>query len=140
VRSAPTAQPESQREESAADARLQPVRINGDPNQLTTVIDNLLSNAIKYTRRAAESPFLAADEDQVTLEVADNGPGIDPDERGRVFEPFYRGRAPYVGTSGQRLGHHRQAVVEAHHGRIEFSDSPLGQGACVRAVPLSRAA
>jgi two-component system sensor histidine kinase GlrK len=126
------------------DARLQPVRINGDANQLTTVIDNLLSNAIKYTPPTGRiTVSLAADEEQVTLEVADNGPGIDPDERGRVFEPFYQGRAPYVGhVQGTGLGLTiARQYVEAHHGRIEFSDSPLGRGACVRVqFPLSRAA
>jgi len=126
------------------DARLQPVRINGDPNQLTTVIDNLLSNAIKYTPPSGRiTVSLAADDGQVTLEVADNGPGIDPDERGRVFEPFYQGRATYVGhVQGTGLGLTiARQYVEAHHGRIEISDSPLGRGACVRVqFPLSRAA
>lgn len=126
------------------DARLQPVSINGDQNQLRTVVDNLLSNAIKYTPpHGMIAVSLATNGDQVTLEVADNGPGIDPDERASVFEPFYQGRAPYVGhVQGTGLGLTiAKQYVEAHDGRIEICDSPLGRGACVRVeFPQSRAA
>ncbi len=126
------------------DARLQPVNINGDQNQLRTVVDNLLSNAIKYTPpHGTIAVSLAAEGDQVTLEVADNGPGIDPDERASVFEPFYQGRAPYAGhVQGTGLGLTiAKQYVEAHDGRIEICDSPLGRGACVRVrFPQSPAA
>jgi two-component system sensor histidine kinase GlrK len=77
---------------------------------------------------------LATEGDQVTLEVADDGPGIDADERTSVFEPFYQGRAPYVGhVQGTGLGLTiAKQYVEAHDGRIEICDSPLGRGTCVR--------
>lgn len=117
------------------DARLQAASIHGDHNQLRTVVDNLLSNAIKYTpAHGTIAVSLTAGGEQVTLEVADNGPGIDPDERASVFQPFYQGRAPYVGhVQGTGLGLTiAKQYVEAHNGRIEICDSPLGRGACVR--------
>jgi two-component system sensor histidine kinase GlrK len=126
------------------ETRLQPVRLAGDPAQLRIVVDNLLSNAIKYTPPHGKiSVSLTADDADVTLEVADNGPGVDPDERERVFEPFYQGRAPYVGhVQGTGLGLTiARQYVESHHGRIEILDSPLGRGACVRLrLPLSQVA
>jgi two-component system sensor histidine kinase GlrK len=117
------------------DARLSPVNVRGDANQLRTVVDNLLSNAIKYTPQHGRiAVSLATEGDQVTLEVADDGPGIDADERTSVFEPFYQGRAPYVGhVQGTGLGLTiAKQYVEAHDGRIEICDSPLGRGTCVR--------
>lgn len=126
------------------DARLVPASIRGDANQLRTVVDNLLSNAIKYTpQHGTIAVSLAAEGEQVTLEVADDGPGIDPDERASVFEPFYQGRAPYVGhVQGTGLGLTiAKQYVEAHDGRIEICDSPLGHGACVRVrFPQAQAA
>ncbi len=126
------------------DAQLAPVSIQGDANQLRTVVDNLLSNAIKYTPpHGTIAVALATEGDQITLQVADDGPGIDPDERTSVFDPFFQGRAPYVGhVQGTGLGLTiAKQYVEAHDGRIEVCDSPLGRGACLRVrFPQSRAA
>jgi two-component system sensor histidine kinase GlrK len=117
------------------DAQLAPATLQGDQAQLRILVDNLLSNAVKYTPAHGRIVVsLAADGGDVTLEVADNGPGIDADERERVFEPFYQGRAPYQGHvqgTGLGLAIARQ-YAEAHAGSIDIADSPLGQGACVR--------
>ncbi|MBV8379360.1 MAG: two-component sensor histidine kinase [Paucibacter sp.] len=58
---------------------------------LTAIVKNLVDNAIRYTPpggRVDLSAFLDAQE--AVLRVQDNGPGIPPDERERVFDPFYR--------------------------------------------------
>ncbi|HEY7378518.1 MAG TPA: HAMP domain-containing sensor histidine kinase, partial [Steroidobacteraceae bacterium] len=88
------------------DAQLAPATLQGDQAQLRILVDNLLSNAVKYTPAHGRIVVsLASSGADVTLEVADNGPGIDADERGRVFEPFYQGRAPYQGhVQGTGLG------------------------------------
>ena len=117
------------------DSVIAPAVLQGDQGQLSILVDNLLSNAVKYT--PAHGKILVrvtSDGPEVTLEVADNGPGIDPDERERVFEPFYQGRARYHGHvqgTGLGLAIARQ-YAEAHDGSIDIADSPLGQGACVR--------
>ena len=117
------------------DSLIAPAVVQGDQGQLRILVDNLLSNAMKYTPAHGKILVrLAADGPDVTLEIADNGPGIDPDERQRVFEPFYQGRAPYQGHvqgTGLGLAIARQ-YAEAHDGSIDIADSPLGQGACVR--------
>src|SRR5262249_21390533 len=113
------------------DSVIAPAVLQGDQGQLRILVDNLLSNAVKYT--PAHGKILVRfrnDGPEVTLDVADNGPGIDPDERERVFEPFYQGRAPYQGHvqgTGLGLATARQ-YAEAHDGSIDISDSPLGQG------------
>ncbi len=117
------------------DSLIAPAVLQGDDGQLRILVDNLLSNAMKYTPAHGKIRVrLAADGPDVTLEIADNGPGIDADERQLVFEPFYQGRAPYQGHvqgTGLGLAIARQ-YAQAHDGSIDIADSPLGQGACVR--------
>ena len=97
--------------------------VDGDPRRLHQVAVNLLSNAIKFTpahgvidvRTASEGAF-------AVLEVADNGPGIPPDEIDHVFERFWRGRdARYTSGSGIGLAVVAE-LVRAHHGRVEVSN------------------
>ena len=59
------------------------------------------------------------------LEVEDEGPGIDPDERGRVFEPFFQGRAARaLGVKGTGFGLAIVAeCVANHHGKVEVLQS-----------------
>ena len=96
--------------------------LQGDVEKLRVVIDNLLSNAIKY------SPFggtivlrLARHKDQAVIEVIDGGPGIPPEDRERIFDPFYRGKnAAIAGVKGTGLG---LAIVrdyvEMHQGTVK---------------------
>jgi len=64
----------------------------------------------------------------VEVEVADTGPGIAAEDRGRVFEPFFRGGADASRTGeGAGLGLAiSRAIVEAHGGRIWLEDAALG--------------
>ena len=69
-----------------------------------------------------------ADGGRVTIRVDDDGPGIDPAERERVFDRFHRsepGRDRHSGGSGLGLAIAR-SIVELHDGRIWIEDSPLG--------------
>jgi len=70
------------------------------------------------------------------VEIADNGPGIDEDVRGRVFEPFFTTKPVGVGT-GLGLSVSYFIVTERHHGTISVSSMP-GSGTCfVIRLPLS---
>ena len=67
------------------------VRVSVDSIELTTLIKNLVDNAIRYSPDGGRVNLaVRATGNQVLLTVADNGPGISPHERVRVFDPFYR--------------------------------------------------
>ncbi|MCA1988966.1 MAG: HAMP domain-containing protein [Desulfarculus sp.] len=104
-----------------------PVTAAVDPGRLRQVVANLLDNALKYTPAGGRVALaLEPAGDGVRLCVDDSGPGITPEERGRVFERLYRGDKSR-GQRGMGLGLSLvKAVVEAHGGRVEAQDSPLG--------------
>jgi len=93
----------------------------GDPEKLRVVIDNLLSNAIKYSPVGGTVVLrLAKYKENAVIEVIDDGPGIPPEDRDRIFDPFYRGKsATKSGAKGTGLG---LAIVrdyvEMHHGSV----------------------
>ena len=58
---------------------------------LTTLVRNLVDNAIKYTPAGGRVDLsVSAGEDGIVVRVSDSGPGIAPDERAHVLEPFHR--------------------------------------------------
>lgn len=110
-----------------------------DGERLRVVLDNLLSNAIKFSPPGATIALTWKTEDgHVVLEVADQGPGVAAEDRERIFDPFYQGRAlgeSAVKGSGLGLSIAREHVL-AHGGRIELMPGP---GARFRVVlPLSQ--
>ena len=118
----------------------------GDPHQLQQVLLNLLTNAQQALRAApgAREVTLTTQYDpaqhQITLAVADTGPGIPLALQARIFEPFFTTKPPGVGTGlGLPLC---RGIVEAHGGTLEVT-SALGHGATFRltlpvgAVPTS---
>ncbi|MEX3825118.1 ATP-binding protein, partial [Paraburkholderia sp. BR14262] len=67
------------------------VRVSVDSIELTTLIKNLVDNAIRYTPDGGRVNLAVRETGtQALLTVTDNGPGIAPHERARVFDPFYR--------------------------------------------------
>ncbi|MGB5278632.1 MAG: ATP-binding protein, partial [Gammaproteobacteria bacterium] len=105
------------------------VRLKGDRAQLTTVVDNLLSNAIKHSPKNSRIQIsLTEDSKNARLDVIDNGPGIDPDDEMRIFEPFYQGSDPPQGSvSGTGLGLAiANRYVLLHHGSINVVKSTGG--------------
>jgi len=91
------------------------------------ILDNLLSNAIKYSPdRALISIKLYKDQGDAVFEVLDEGPGIPPSEREKIFEAFYRGAdAPIAAIKGSGLGLSIvKEYVQLHKGAIEVLDGP----------------
>ena len=109
---------------------LAPLVVVGDHEKIRTVIDNLLSNAIKYSPRKGAVEIAVTEQDGfAVLDVADHGPGIAPEERERVFDSFYSGKAPVDGKvkgSGLGLAIAREYAI-AQSGRIEVLDRGDGQ-------------
>ena len=116
------------------------VFIEADFEKVRIMFDNLVSNAAKFAPEGSAVVIEArAIGEQLLLEVADDGPGIPPADRERVFDPFYRGR----NTSGGRLpgsGIGLSIVrdyAQAHGGTVEVVDDPAHAGARLRVtLPL----
>jgi signal transduction histidine kinase len=101
-----------------------PVAIDGD--RLTMVLINLFDNAIKHGRQGGRIDVNAAlDEPRVvTLAIDDDGPGIPPADRDRIFALGARGASPAPG-SGIGLAFVRM-MLERIGGRVEIGDAPHG--------------
>ena len=102
------------------------------------VLINLLDNAVKYTPPGSPIRLSAwATEGAVTIEVADQGPGLPPGEEQRIFEKFYRlPHATSPGGAGLGLTICR-GIVAAHGGRMWAANRP-GGGTVVRfTLPLT---
>ncbi|WP_447412378.1 ATP-binding protein, partial [Clostridium perfringens] len=80
-----------------------PLVVTGDATGIKAIIGNLVGNALKYAGDAAVT--LTREGDHARIDVRDHGPGIDPDDLDRVFEPFFRGeRSRNRDTGGIGLG------------------------------------
>jgi two-component system sensor histidine kinase KdpD len=89
-----------------------------DPVLFEQVLINLLENAVRHTPAGTPIAITArADTEQVILEIADRGPGIETESLERVFEKFHRGPEASAGGVGLGLAICR-GIVEAHGGRI----------------------
>ncbi len=80
--------------------------VEADPLALEQVLRNLLENAARHSRAGARVEVTAeAAEQEVVVSVLDGGPGLDPEDLERVFEPFYRSQAAIrAGVPGAGLG------------------------------------
>ncbi|HEX4786510.1 MAG TPA: ATP-binding protein [Candidatus Sulfotelmatobacter sp.] len=118
--------------------RKHPIEISAPPNlplvkmdleRITEVISQLLDNAGKYS--PADAPIhisMELEDSEVTISVADQGPGIDEMEQEMIFEKFYRGRDQRMLMPGSGMGLPiAKAIVEFHGGKIGVI-SQLGRG------------
>ena len=102
------------------------VTINGDESQLRRLVTNMLDNALKYVPPGGHIGITL--EPGPVLVVADDGPGIDPRDRDRIFERFYRGRTSGGETSGSGLGLALAHAIAERHGLELTLDDPVSDG------------
>ncbi len=105
-------------------------RLTGDPDRLAQALRNLIRNAVEHT--AAPDGLVRLQVDLaglgVRFSVSDDGPGIDPAERERIFERFHRvdgARNRAAGGAGLGLAI-VQAIAEAHGGRVRAVTAATG--------------
>lgn len=111
--------------------------VDADPSLLRRVLDNLLDNAAKFSE--PDSPItiearVSPDQQQLVIDVRDQGIGIAPADQERIFEPFFRAdRSRTRGTGGVGLGLVlARRIVEAHGGSITVDSQPdRGSHFCV---------
>jgi two-component system sensor histidine kinase GlrK len=120
-------------------ADMQQITLRADFEKLRVMLDNLLSNAIKFSPPGGTISLSGrVIRDEVLIDIADEGPGIAPQERALVFEPFYRGEhAADALVKGTGIG---LSVVREHAhmhgGKVEIMESE--RGAHVRiTLPIS---
>ncbi len=104
----------------AARARFHPLRIE-------QVLTNLLGNAIRYARQggSVEVATRALTGGGVEVAVVDDGPGVPPEQRERIFRPWVRGPEAVDGGLGLGLAICKR-IVEAHGGTIAVGEAPGG--------------
>ena len=115
-------------------------RVLGDRDQLERLVRNLGENAARHAK-ATVAMSLMQDGDEVVLTVDDDGPGIQPTERERVFERFVRldeARARDAGGTGLGLSIVRE-VTMLHRGTVAISQGPLGGARFQVRLPRSSA-
>jgi signal transduction histidine kinase len=118
------------------DARV--VAVDGDAGELARAVSNLVDNATHFATSLVHVT-LSTDHDTARVVVDDDGPGIPPPDRERVFERFTRlddSRARHQGGSGLGLAVVR-SIVTRHHGRVRSDDSPIGGARFVVEFPAS---
>ncbi len=106
--------------------------VHADPDRLNQVLFNLIDNGIKYGRACGVVTVSGRplDNGKVEVCVRDDGPGIPPEARARVFERFYRvdkARSREQGGTGLGLAIVKHVVL-AHGGQVRV-ESEMGQGA-----------
>ncbi len=107
------------------------VYILGDRDALRTMLGNLIDNAIRYTPPGGKVDVgVHIQQENVCLEVIDNGPGIPVEERERVMDRFYRRAGQLQSGSGLGLSIVK-AVVDRHKGNIRF-EAPQSGGLSVK--------
>ncbi len=115
-------------------AKRQTLSVQVDDPELTVLVDrlrfeqvliNLLSNAQRYTPASGRLDVgITEAENEVVIAVSDSGPGVPPEQRELIFEPFYRGDRSGLGL-GLAIA---KSVVELHSGRIWVEDGAGGTG------------
>ncbi len=117
-----------------------PITVLGDEERLRQVLANLVTNAVEHTSTGATVTIALAETDGwAQLVVADDGPGMSPDDVAKAFERFHRAdpsRSRRQGGSGLGLSI-VAAIVEAHGGTVGLT-SELGHGTVVAVrLPLA---
>ena len=124
----------------ALDAPADAMTVSADRGRLRQALSNLVGNAIKYAPTGTPITVRAERQNGLfRIAVSDHGPGIPREERGHMFEKFFRGRG--VGaTPGAGLGLSiARSLVVLHGGTLQYEDTPGGGSTFVVRLPVESA-
>src|SRR5712692_5442835 len=124
----------------ALDAPADIMTVSADRGRLRQALNNLVGNAIKYAPTGTPITVRAERQNgRFRIAVSDHGPGIPPEERGHMFEKFFRGSG--VGaTPGAGLGLSiARSLVALHGGTLDYEDTPGGGSTFVVRLPAESA-
>jgi two-component system sensor histidine kinase TctE len=110
-----------------------PLAIRGDAARLRELLDNLLDNAVRYSREGGRITVRVRSAPAPAVEVSDDGPGIPPAERERVFERFHRLLGSTQEGSGLGLAI-AQEIARLHGGEITLREDADGVGSTFSAA------
>lgn len=104
--------------------------VNADPTKIKQVFLNLTDNSIKYTPQGGTvTVSLTREGENVVFAVTDNGVGISPETRAKLFEKFSRGEGGKMNTGGSGLGLYlAKQIAIAHKGDVIIESEGLGKG------------
>ncbi len=103
--------------------------VNADSVKLKQVFLNLTDNSIKYTQKGFVKISLKREGGTIVFSVTDNGMGISPETRTKLFEKFSRGEGGKTNTGGSGLGLYlAQQIARAHKGDVTIESEGLGKG------------
>ena len=99
-----------------------------DADQISQVLSILLHNAVSYTPEGGKIALsLSFQKEHFLLSVADNGIGISDEEKGKIFDRFYRAEKARSTKGHFGLGLSiAYEIVKAHHGTLSAADAPGG--------------
>lgn len=115
--------------------------IEFESRQLEVLLFELAANALRYTPRGGRVRLHAfASGSMMAILVEDSGPGVAADEREKIFELCYRGRAGRSAGQGAGIGLSvAVGILRRHHGRIDVISKQDGGSTFVVAIPLKQA-
>ncbi len=110
--------------------------VNVDPTKIKQVFLNLTDNSIKYTHdNGTVEVSLKRVDDTVVFAVKDNGVGISPETKAKLFEKFSRGEGGKLNTGGSGLGLYlAKQIAIAHKGDVVIESEGLGKGSVFKVV------
>jgi signal transduction histidine kinase len=122
------------------DTRIEPASVSGDRDLLFQMLSNLLDNAIKYGDEGGRiQVWLRMEGNEVLLDISDQGPGIAPELRERVFDRFVRGER-HRGTPGTGLGLSLvRAIAIRHRADLRLDSAAPGLRVLLRFPAVSAA-
>jgi two-component system nitrogen regulation sensor histidine kinase NtrY len=99
------------------------VSIEGFYDPLRRAFSNLLRNAVEACKGSGNIAIrIRRDGGQIAITLSDNGPGITPERRELIFQPYYSGKADGTGLGLAIV----KQTIEQHHGAISVDDTPGG--------------